>query len=122
MIYAFENKDLEKAYSYYDDNAQFTNTDSADGKNLTLAELKALDKTFLDNFEIASIDMVGYPDYLHYEIGDSRDVFSWWNYHLIRKSDKKKITLPVHIIDGFNKEGKIISETAYYNAALLSQK
>ncbi len=122
MIYAVENKDLEKAYSFYDDNAQFTNTDSSDGKDLSLAEQKAQDKMFLDNFEVASADMVGYPDYLHYELDDARVVMSWWNYNLIRKTDKKKMTLPVHYINGFNKEGKIISETAYYNAALLSQK
>ncbi|MEO6347792.1 MAG: nuclear transport factor 2 family protein [Aquaticitalea sp.] len=122
MIYAFEKQDLEKAYGYYDDKAQFTNMDSADGKALSLTELKAQDKTFLDKFEIASIDMVGYPDYLHYELGDTSDVLSWWKYNLIRKSDKKAMTLPVHIIDGFNKEGKIISETAYYNLAILDQK
>lgn len=122
MIYAFENKDFEKAYSFYDDKALFTNTDSADGKDLSLAEQKALDKTFLDNYDISGIDMVGYPDYLHYELDDARVVMSWWNYNLLRKSDKKKITVPVHYINTFNNEGKIISETAYYNAAILSQK
>ena len=122
MISALEHNDLDKAYSFYDDNVQFTNMDSADAKALSLTEQKAMDKTILDNFEISSIDVVGYPDYLHYEMGDARIVYSWWNYNLIRKSDKKKITLPIHFVHEFNKEGKIISETAYYNAAIMAQK
>jgi hypothetical protein len=63
--------------------------------------------------------MVGYPDYLHYELGDARVVMSWWNYNLIRKSDKMKIVLPVHLSDDFDENGKIISETVYYNGAAL---
>ncbi|HZJ35068.1 MAG TPA: nuclear transport factor 2 family protein [Gillisia sp.] len=119
MIYAFGHKDLDKAYTFYDENARFLDSSSPTFKGISLTEQKEIDKKIFDKYDIASIDMVGYPDYLHYELGDARVVQSWWNINLIRKSDKKAIVLPVHYINDFNKEGKITSETAYYNAKLL---
>lgn len=119
MIYAFENKDFEKCYSAYVKDASFSDMNTPDNKQMTLEELKVADQGFLKNFEIVSIDMSGYPDYLHYEMDDARVVLSWWTYHLIRKSDKKAIVLPVHLMDNFNADGKIISETVYYNGASL---
>ena len=79
------------------------------------------DKVFLEKFEIANIELSGYPDYLHYEMDNGRVVQSWWNYHLIRKSDKLTIELPVFYINDFNEKGKIIREATYYNAKLLEQ-
>lgn len=121
MMYGYENKDFANCYSYYDKDAKFTDMNSIDGKEMTLDEVKANDQKFLKDFELTSIDMQGYPDYLHYEMGDSRAVFSWWKFNLIRKSDKKAITLPVHLQDNFNADGKIIFETAYYSGAALKQ-
>lgn len=119
MMYAFENSDFEKAYSFYDEKVRFQDSSSPTFESNSLDEQKAIDKQIFDKYEVTSIDMVGYPDYLHYEMGDARVVQSWWNINLIRKSDKKKIVLPIHHIHDFNEEGKIISETAYYNAKLL---
>ena len=119
MIYAFENKDFEKCYSAYTKDASFSDMNTPDNKQMTLDEVKANDQGFLKNFEIVSIEMSGYPDYLHYEMDDARVVLSWWRYNLIRKSDKKAIVLPVHLMDNFNADGKIISETVYYNGASL---
>ena len=119
MIYAFENKDFDKAYSFYDDKAIFMDINSAVGKSITLAEQKANDQKLFDKFDLTSIDMVGYPDYLHYEMGDARVVQSWWNFRLTRKSDKKKIILPIFFIDNFNDKGKITSEIAYYSEKMM---
>lgn len=122
MIYAFVNKDYDKAYSFYDENARFRDINSVDGKSISLTEQKANDKKLLDNFEITGVDINGYPDYLHYELGDSRVVQSWWTYRLIRKSDKKAIDLPVLYINDFNDNGKITSEIAYYSSKILEAK
>ena len=119
MIYAFENKDFDKAYSFYDDKAIFMDINSAVGKSINLAEQKANDQKLFDKFDLTSIDMVGYPDYLHYEMGDARVVQSWWNFRLTRKSDKKKIILPIFFIDNFNDKGKITSEIAYYSEKMM---
>ncbi|SRX74491.1 nuclear transport factor 2 family protein [Aequorivita antarctica] len=119
MVYALENNDLEKMYSFYDKDARFVDSSSPTYESVSLMEQKAVDKKILEMFEITSIDMVGYPDYLNYEMGDAQVVQSWWNINLIRKADKKKIVLPILYINDFNKEGKITGETAYYNAKLL---
>lgn len=119
MLHAFEHKDLEKSYGYFDGKARFLDINSMDGKSISFEEQKAQDKKILEAFEIVDLEQVGYPDYLHYEISNSDVVYSWWTWHLIRKSDKKEITLPVHYEHDFDKNGKIFREIAYYNAALL---
>jgi ketosteroid isomerase-like protein len=119
MIHAYENKDLAKAYTFYDEKATFTDINSPATKGISLAEQKANDLKFFEKFEINSIDVTGYPDYLHYELGDARVVQSWWNFRLTRKSDKKKIVLPVFFIDNFDDKGKITSEIIYYSEKML---
>jgi hypothetical protein len=119
MIYAFENKDFDKAYSFYDEKATFSDINMPLDKTITLAEQKVNDQKLFDKFDLTSIDMVGYPDYLHYEMGDARVVQSWWNLRLTRKSDKKKIVVPIFFIDNFNDKGKITSEMAYYSEKLM---
>ena len=96
--------------------------DSDLNKFYSLTELKANDKVFLENFEIVRVDQVGYPDYLHYELMDSRAVFSWWNLELIRKSDQKKIKMPLMVSDDFNNKGKITAEVLYYSQKILESK
>ena len=123
MIAAFENKDLDKSYSYYDSKATFIDINSTDiNKEFTLEEQKENDKQLFDAFDLTSIDQVGYPDYLHYELDDSRVVQSWWKFRLIRKSDKKSIVLPIMLIDTFNDKGKIVNEILYYSQKVLDVK
>jgi len=73
-------------------------------------------------FDVVSMDVTGYPDYLHYEMGNADVVLSWWDLRLIRKSDKKEISLPVFYIHYFNDKGKISSEMIYYSAKMLEDK
>ena len=57
---------------------------------------------------------------MKYEIGgDDGTLYSWWNVHLRRKSDKKMIKVPMHYDMTVSKEGKIVNCISYYNAALL---
>ncbi|MCG2419309.1 nuclear transport factor 2 family protein [Aequorivita sp. F47161] len=119
LMYAIENNDWDKAYGFYDKDARFVDSSSPEFKSIPLVEQKAIDKQITEKFDVASIDMVGYPDYLHYEMGDAHVVQSWWNVNFIRKSDKKAITVPIHYQMYFNEDGKIIRETAYYNPKLL---
>lgn len=122
MMAAFENKDYAKAYSVYDPKASFRNCNMAiDEKSMTLDQMKEMDKKMLEKYDITSIDVVGYPDYLNYELGNSKVVQSWWNMRLTRKSDQKKIVLPIFFIDTFNDEGMIVDELAYYSETLLGK-
>jgi len=120
-VYAFENSDLDKAIGYYSEDAQFYNINDDFNEPDTRDNVKAIRQKFLDDFQIKSIEMVGYPDYLEYEMGNGRSVLSWWNFHLTRKADKKEIVLPVHINDDFDEDGKITSEFIYFNRALLEK-
>ncbi|MET0635330.1 MAG: nuclear transport factor 2 family protein [Chitinophagaceae bacterium] len=118
-MYAFEKGDLDKAMSYYADDAVFLDINSEYGKTESKAETRAGWQKFLNDFEVKSIDMIGYPDNLEYEMDNGRVVISWWKFNLVRKSDKKPIVLAFHISNDFDDKGMIESESVYYSEALL---
>lgn len=120
-VYAFENGDLGKAIGFYADDARFYNINDDFNKPESKEEVKKRRQDFLDNFEIKTIEMIGYPDYLEYEMGNGRSVLSWWNFHLVRKKDKKEIVLSMHMNDDFDEDGKISSEIIYFNRSLLEK-
>ncbi|MEO6547980.1 MAG: hypothetical protein ABIN94_08260 [Ferruginibacter sp.] len=120
-MYAFEKGDLDKSLGFYSSNAVFRDINSDFAKSETITEVKASWQKFMGKFEIKSIEMIGYPDYLEYEMNDGREVLSWWKYNLVRKSDKKAIPLMVHISDSFDEKGKIVAESVYYSESLLSK-
>jgi len=119
MIHALEFKDIEKAFSFFDEKARFRTLDTPRGEFKNIEEEKANFNELLKGFDIRSIDVNGYPDYLHYELDNSKVVQSWWTLRLTRKSDKKKIDVPIFMIHDFNDDGKIVSEIAYYSEKLL---
>ncbi|GAA4882991.1 hypothetical protein GCM10023311_01380 [Flaviramulus aquimarinus] len=123
MMAAFENMDLEKAYSYFDEKASFSNLEMPVGERMNLEELKAGHQDFYKNFEIESIDVVGYPDALDYEIGGGgMTVQSWWNFRVIRKSDKKKLIMPAMYTHDFNDDGMIVRSIGYFSSKVLESK
>ena len=73
-----------------------------------------------ENWTIDGIDVNGYPDYLEYEMGNAKIVQSWWDIRMTRKSDSKKITLPIMLIHNFNDEGMITFENGYYTTASMA--
>ena len=116
-ISAAENGDFDSVYANMTEDAMFNDINYDEPRSLS--ELKASDEVFNSNFDIVSIDQIGYPDYLEYDLNESRTVLSWWNYKFVRKSDKKEISLRVHFVHDFNKEGKITGGSSYYNASLF---
>ncbi|MFT3702069.1 MAG: hypothetical protein QM802_06855 [Agriterribacter sp.] len=121
VVYALEKGDIDKCLSFYSDNATFYDINMAWDSTINKAQEKTFLQKFLADFEIKSIDMVGYPDYLEYEMNDGREVLSWWKYYLVRKKDKKKIVLPIHLSNSFDENGKIIAEVGYYSESLLAK-
>ena len=120
-FYAFENSDVDKCLSYFTDDATFYDINYEFGTSATKAEAKINWEQFLKDFEIKNMEMIGYPDYLEYEMSNGREVLSWWNYHLVRKSDKKEIQAPLHASSSFNEDGKIKSHMLYYSQSLLEK-
>ena len=119
---ALENGDADKGFSYFTENATFSNLDMADGERATLAEEKEGFLGMLENWTITSIDVQGYPDYLEYELGNGKVVQSWWVARMTRKSDGKKVKLPLMLTHDFNDEGKITGENGYYTLQALKEK
>ena len=117
MIAALEHGDVEKGFSNFTDNARFTNLDMPRDKYNTLEEEKESFKSLLQSWDILGIDVVGYPDYLEYDRGSVKVVQSWWDLKLKRKSDGKKVEIPVMLINYFNDEGKMTRENGYYTVA-----
>jgi len=122
MMAASEHGDADKGFSYFTEDATFTNLDMADGESNTLTQEKEGFLGMLENWTMESIDVVGYPDYLEYELGNAKVVQSWWSARMTRKSDGKKVKLPLMMTHRFNDEGKIIRENGYYTLAALSAK
>ena len=118
-IYSFLNKDYEKAYSYWAEDAVIQNINLTWGESLTLEDAKKSNEDFLKVFDLVGIDEIGYPDYIEYDWRDSKSVLSWWMYKFVRKSDGKEIEVPVHHSIDFNDEGKISGSFSYWNQSLL---
>lgn len=119
MIAALEHGDADKGFSYFTEKARFTNLDMPRGESKSVEEEKESFNKMLESWDIESIDVVGYPDYLEYDINDGKVVQSWWDFRVKRKSDGKKVTIPVLLIHDFNDEGKITREAGYYTVAAM---
>lgn len=119
VVGAMANSDVDKAFSYFTEDATFTNLDMKRGESHTIAQEKEIFKGMSEIWTIDSIDVVGYPDYLEYELGNAKVVQSWWDVRLTKKSDGKKVVLPMLLVHDFNDEGKITREAGYYTAKAL---
>lgn len=123
MMAAFENKDLEKAYSYFHEDVSISNIEMGLGESIGLEEMKAGHQEFYENYDVESIDVVGYPDGLEYEIGGNGfTVQSWWNFRLVRKSDNKKIVMPAMYTHDFDDDGMIVRSIGYFSTKVLDAK
>jgi hypothetical protein len=123
MMASAQNGDWEKYYGYFDPKAMFLDSNDPTATYYNLDKEKANDKEIMALYEVKDMEQTGYPDYLQYEIGNPTGkagvLYSWWNMHLIRKSDKKEIMIPMHYQHDVNEDGKIVRLISYYNAALL---
>lgn len=122
MMAALEHSDVDKAFSYFTDDARFSNLDMAAGETGSLADEKEGFSNMIKNWTIDRIDVRGYPDYLEYEDSNSKVVQSWWTARMTRKSDGKKVKIPLMLTHDFNDEGMITREAGYYTLAALSAK
>ncbi len=122
MVAALEHSDVDKAFSYFTEKARFSNLDMPPGETHTVAEEKEGFLSMLKDWDIESIDVNGYPDYLEYELGKAKVVQSWWDFRVKRKSDGKKVNIPVMLVHYFNDEGMITREMGYYTVQAMTAK
>ncbi|PDH51705.1 MAG: hypothetical protein CND00_03140 [Cryomorphaceae bacterium MED-G14] len=119
FMYSFLNKDYDRAYSYWHENAVIRNINLPWGTSLTLDEAIKANSELLENFDLYAVDEIGYPDYIEYDLRDTRNVLSWWMMRFTRKSDGKKVNIPLHHSFNFDSDGKIISSWSYWNQSLF---
>jgi hypothetical protein len=120
MIAAMENHEFDKAFSNFTDDAAFGTANYGPGSITTTAGAKEYRIKFhTEYFDVLKMNMERSSVYIENENGKGGDVLSWYVFQLVRQSDKKEIEMPVHMIDSFNEEGKIIAEFAYYSNSLI---
>jgi len=122
MMGAFENNDPDTAYSFFDKDARISNINMPIGESHSIAEDREGYTKMMETYDVISVDVRGYPDYMEYELGNAKVVYSWWNIRLLRKKDKKEFVIPAHYSHRFNDEGMIINETGYYSLTHLEDK
>jgi hypothetical protein len=120
IMAAFEHNDLDKYYSFFHPKASFNDINNPDFKVYTMKQNREKLEGLFEGYEVHGMEQVGYPDYMHYEMGDSGVLYSWWNLHVTRKSDKKDIKVPMHFQHNVDDEGKIVNIIAYYNGTLFN--
>ncbi|WP_027137512.1 nuclear transport factor 2 family protein [Gaetbulibacter saemankumensis] len=122
MVAALENSDVDKGFSYFTEDAEFYNLDMGFDESHSLEEEKNGFTEMLKSWDIESIDVVGYPDYLEYEKGGAKVVQSWWDFRVKRKSDGKQVRIPVMLTHDFNDDGMITREIGYYTTRKMEDK
>ena len=116
LVNAYCAENLSAMAEYYSPNARFSNTTMKWDENIDLkARKKELEAEFKDNDNF-KMKQVGYPDCIYYAKDDYYVVYSWWLWSATRKSDGKKIELPLMLSHSFDKDGKIMNEAAYYSS------
>jgi len=118
LVHAFEFNDAEAANSFYAKDAIFRDINMPLGKELNIEEMMESDGKFHELFSINSIDIVFPPIYLKSE-SLSTSVQSLWRVELTRKSDSKKIVLPLRLFHFFYDDGLIFYTEIIYSAKLL---
>jgi ketosteroid isomerase-like protein len=115
-INAYCAKNIVAMSEFYSPDAVFSNSTMKWGESMDLeANKKDLEQQFA-KFDNIKMRQVGYPDCIYYAKNDSYVVYSWWVWSGISKANGKKIESPVMLSYSFNKEGKIVSEEAYYSS------
>ncbi|MDG1024025.1 MAG: hypothetical protein P8I42_06945 [Flavobacteriaceae bacterium] len=112
--------DLEAMRSLYADNASISDAiNSEEGVFFTPDEEIENLKKFLETYEVLDVTESGYPDLLEYEGTETQTIISWWDLTIKNKKSGKRKKHSNHSQVTLNKEGKIIREVYYYNAAHL---
>jgi ketosteroid isomerase-like protein len=116
LVNAYCAKNIAAMTAFYTPDAIFSNSTNKWGVSIDLeAEKKEWGAEFA-NADNIKMRQVGYPDCIYYAKDDAYVVYSWWVWSGFSKASGKKTEFPVMLSDSFNKEGKIISEDAYYSS------
>jgi hypothetical protein len=119
VYYNVEQGDLEATFENFSKNARIYDSNLVDKEYNSLEDHIQNVGAIFSQFEVISLDEVGYPDYMDYE-GDGGVAYIWMNFTLKNKKTDKVVNLPVHSQMWFSDEGMIVREDVYYNANILN--
>jgi hypothetical protein len=119
VYYHLAQGNIEKTFQDFGKNARIYDSNLTDKDYNSLEEQIESVTNVLSEFEIVSIDEVGYPDYLDYE-GNGGVALSWWKFTFKNKKSGEMKTMKLHSQMWFNSEGKIGREDVYYNGAIFN--
>jgi hypothetical protein len=116
LVNAYCAENLTVMTSIYSPNATFSNSTMNWGESTDLAKRKKEIEGDFASTDNIKMRQVGYPDCIYYSKGDMYVVYSWWVLSNTSKADGTKTEFPIMLAHTFDKEGKIVSEEAYYSS------
>ena len=119
VYYNVEQGNLDATFENFSKNARIYDSNLIDKEYNSLEVHIQNVGSIFSQFEVISLDEVGYPDYMDYE-GDGGVAYIWMNFTLKNKKTNKIVNLPVHSQMWFSEEGMIVREDLYYNANILN--
>jgi len=119
---AYCAKNLTAMIDFYSPGVSFSNSAMKWGDSVNLEARKKELETNFSNLDKINMRQVGYPDCIYYAKNDSYVVYSWWVHSATSKADGKKTEFPIMFSHTFNKEGKIVSEEAYFSSNHFEKK
>ena len=114
-VNAYCAMDLAATADFFSPKASFSNSAMKMGES---KDLTARKKEWAEDFagsDNIKMKQVGYPDCLYYAKNDSYTVYSWWAWSGTLKKDGTKVEFPLMLAHTFDKDGKIVSEEAYFS-------
>ena len=119
VYYNVEQGNLDATFENFSKSARIYDSNLIDKEYNSLEVHIQNVGSIFSQFEVISLDEVGYPDYMDYE-GDGGVAYIWMSFTLKNKKTNKIVNLPVHSQMWFSEEGMIVREDLYYNANILN--
>lgn len=122
LVNAYAAEDLDKMKSFYDESARFSSTDHSWDESIDLETRMGYVKNNFANAKDIHFKQIGYPDCIYYALNDGYTVYSWWEYSFTMEESGKKVVMPLMLDHAFDKDGKIVRETAYFSTNHFSEE
>ena len=115
LVNAYCAEDIETMSSFYASDVVFRDATMKRGERKDLETVKGELKERFAMFDDIDMKQTGYPDCIYYALNDNYVVYSWWIHSATIASTGEKHEFPIMLSHYFDKDGKIVSEIAYYS-------
>ncbi len=116
----YVKKDFDEWISYYSPDVTYWNSTMKWEDEIDFEQLKALGSELINNDKTYKLTQIGYPDCMHYGLGDMYVVYAWWNME-VTDADGESIEYPMMTSHYFNGEGKVNGIHVFYSSNHLEK-